>query len=137
MSALDSMDPESSDSDVSVTIGEPYGFNTPLKQPASLPPAPSKHSLESSDGVQARLKELSRVEDHNIKKQELLLAKRRRKDEKIQRKREAQDRKWNAIVAARDRRDARIKARREKEDAAFKKFDDQLEEEETVSENRL
>jgi hypothetical protein len=126
------MDPESSDSDVSVGGGDDYRFATPLTAPIPLPPPASKHALESSDAVQGRLDELQRVEDHNVKKYELLRAKRARKDEKIQRRREVQDRKWSAILEARQRRDARIEARRRREDAAFSQFDHDLEDEEQV-----
>lgn len=73
------------------------------------------------------------MEEHNIKKYELLKAKRARKDDKIRRKREIQDQKWAAIVEARQRRDARIDARRTREDTAFSQFfDHELEEEENV-----
>jgi hypothetical protein len=112
----DPMDPESSDSDVSVGGGDDYRFATPLTAPIPLPPPASKHALESSDAVQGRLDELQRA----------------RKDEKIQRRREVQDRKWSAILEARQRRDARIEARRRREDAAFSQFDHDLEDEEQV-----
>jgi len=127
------MDPESSDSDVSVGGGDEYRFASPLTAPVPLPPPPSKHALESSDAVQARLDELQRVEEHNIKKYDLLKAKRARKDDKIRRKREIQDKKWATITEARQRRDARIEARRKREDAAFSQFfDNELEDEESV-----
>lgn len=131
------MDPESSDSDVSVGGGDEYRFASPLTAPVPLPPPPSKHALESSDAVSARLDELLRVEEHNIKKYDLLKAKRNRKDEKIRRKREIQDKKIAAITEARRRRDARIEARRKREDAAFTQFDHELEDEESVSQNPL
>ncbi|KAL2392518.1 hypothetical protein ABEF94_000094, partial [Exophiala dermatitidis] len=84
------------------------------------------------------LDELARVEEHNIKKYELLKAKRARKDDKIRRKREIQDQKWAAIVEARQRRDARIDARRTREDTAFSQFfDHELEEEENSLRRRL
>ena len=127
------MDPESSDSDVSIGGGDEYRFASPLTAPAPLPPPPSKHALEQSDAVQARLDELQRVEEHNIKKYDLLKAKRTRKDEKIRRRREIQEKKWAAIMETRQRRDARIGARRKREDAAFAQFfDHELEEEESV-----
>lgn len=129
----DPMDPESSDSDVSVGGGDEYRFASPLTAPVPLPAPPSKHALESSDAVSARLDELLRVEEHNIKKYDLLKAKRNRKDDKIRRKREIQDKKMAAIMEARQRRDARIEARRRREDAAFASFDHELEEEEGVS----
>jgi hypothetical protein len=128
----DPMDPESSGSDVSVTGEDHYRGASPLAVPVQLPPPPPKHILESAENVQTRLRELSQVEDHNIRKQDLLLAKRRRKDDKIVRKREIQDRKYKAIMDARERRDARINARRAREDAAFRAVDDQIEEEEMV-----
>jgi hypothetical protein len=93
--------------------------------------------LESPDAVQGRLDELQRVEDHNVKKYDLLKAKRTRKDEKIRRRREIQDQRWNAILEARQRRDARIEARRRREDAAFSQFDHELEEEESVGPSPL
>lgn len=126
------MNPESSDSDVSVGGGDEYRFASPLTAPIPLPPPPSKHALESSDAVQARLDDLQRIEDHNVKKYDLLRAKRARKDEKIRRNREIQDQKWNLIVEARQRRDSRIAVRRRREDAAFVQFDHDLEEEESV-----
>ena len=126
------MDPESSDSDVSTAGDGHYRSAAPLATPAQLPPPPPKHVLESTENVEARLGELSHVEDHNFRKQESLRAKRRRKDENIARKREMQDRKMRAIVDARERRDARILARRAREDDAFKAVDDQIEEEEMV-----
>ncbi|KAL2408295.1 hypothetical protein ABEF93_000929 [Exophiala dermatitidis] len=132
------MEPESSDSDVSVGGGDEYRFASPLTAPIPLPPPPSRHALESSDAIQARLDELARVEEHNIKKYELLKAKRARKDDKIRRKREIQDQKWAAIVEARQRRDARIDARRTREDTAFSQFfDHELEEEENSLRRRL
>lgn len=126
------MEPESSDSDVSVGGGDEYRFASPLTAPIPMPPPASKHALESPDAVQARLNELQRVEDHNVKKNDLLKAKRNRKDEKIRGRREFQDKKWAAILEARQRRDARIDARRRREDAAFSQFDHELEEEENV-----
>lgn len=116
------MEPESSDSDVSAGGGDEYRFASPLTAPTPLPPPPSKHALESSDAVQARLDELGRMEEHNTKKSALLKAKRARKDEKVRRKRELQDKKWAAILDARRRRDPRIEARRKREDAAFAQF---------------
>ncbi|ETI20129.1 hypothetical protein G647_08163 [Cladophialophora carrionii CBS 160.54] len=133
----DPMDPESSDSDVSVGGGDEYRLASPLTAPIPLPPPASKHALESPDAVQARLDELQRVEDHNVKKYDLLRAKRSRKDEKIRRRREFQDQKWAAIIEARRRRDARIEARRRREDAAFSQFDHELEEEEGNLRRRL
>ncbi|KEF58416.1 uncharacterized protein A1O9_06342, partial [Exophiala aquamarina CBS 119918] len=133
----DPMDPESSDSDVSVGGGDEYRFASPLTAPVPLPAPPSKHALESSDAVSARLDELLRVEEHNIKKYDLLKAKRNRKDDKIRRKREAQDKKMAAIMEGRQRRDARIEARRKREDAAFASFDHELEEEEHNLRRRL
>lgn len=127
------MDPESSDSDVSTTGDEHYRGASPLAVPAQVPPPPPKHVLESADMVHARLRELNQVEDHNIRKQDTLLAKRRRKDERIARKRDIQDRKIKSIHDARERRDARTNARRAREDAGFKAVDDQMEDEETVS----
>ena len=126
------MNPESSDSDVSVGGGDEYRFASPLTAPIPLPPPASKQSLESLEAVQARLDELLRVEDHNVKKYDLLKAKRARKDDKIRRRREIQDRKWTALLEARQRRDARIEARRRREDAAFSQFDHELEDEESV-----
>ncbi|KAK6385844.1 hypothetical protein LTS17_001416 [Exophiala oligosperma] len=134
----DAMDPESSDSDVSIGGGDEYRYASPLTAPIPLPPPPSKHALESADAVQARLDELSRVETNNEKKYSLLKAKRQRKDEKIRRKREAQDKKWLAITEARKRRDARIAARRKREDAAFTQFfEHDLDDEETSLRRRL
>ncbi|KAJ9603059.1 hypothetical protein H2200_012354 [Cladophialophora chaetospira] len=131
------MDPESSDSDVSVDGGDDYRFASPLTAPIPLPPPASKHALESPDAVQARIEELQRVEDHNVKKYDLLRAKRTRKDEKIRRRREIQDRRWAALVEARHRRDARIEARRKREDAAFSQFDHELEEQDSSLRRRL
>ena len=127
------MDHESSDSDVSVGIDDRNRGGSPVATPVQLPPPPPKHILESTDNVQTRLREISSVEDHNLRKQDTLRAKRRRKDDKIARKRELQDRKIKAIYDARERRDARINTRRAREDAAFRAVDDQIEEEETVS----
>lgn len=127
------MDPESSDSDVSVTPGENYRTGTSAAVPATVPPQPPKQVLESAGGVQDRLRELSQVEDHNIRKQDFLVAKRRRKDDKIARKREIQDRKIKSIMDARERRDNRVYMRRSREDAAFRMIDQQIEEEEMAS----
>jgi hypothetical protein len=127
------MDPESSESDVSVAGDGHYrGAAPPLTTPLQLPPPPPKHVLESTENVETRLRELSHVDEHNFGKLDMLRAKRRRKDERIARKREAQDRKIRAIMDARERRDSRIQTRRAKEDAAFKAVDDQIEEEEMV-----
>jgi hypothetical protein len=128
----DTMDPESSDSDVSVGGGDEYRFANQSTAPLPLPPPPSKHALESPEAIQGRLDELQHADDHNAKKIELLRAKRFRKDDRIRRKREIQDRKWHAIFEARNRRDARIDARRRREDAAFAHFDQELEAEESV-----
>jgi hypothetical protein len=126
------MDPESSDSDVSVAGDGHYRNAAPLTTPLQLPPPPPKHVLESTENVETRLRELSHVDEHNFGKLDMLRAKRRRKDERIAQKRDAQDRKIRTIMEARDRRDSRIQARRAKEDAAFKAVDDQIEEEEMV-----
>ncbi|KIV83944.1 hypothetical protein, variant [Exophiala sideris] len=120
----DTMDPESSDSDVSAAGLDGSSFASPITTPIPLPPPPSKHALESPEAIEARLSELARVEAHNIKKYDLLKAKRVRKDEKIRRKREAQDKKWAAILQARERRDARIESRRRRENAVFSQFFD-------------
>lgn len=129
--ARDAMEPESSDSDVSVGGSDEYRA---LTAPLPLPPQPSKHALESSDGVQHRLDQLSKVEEMNIRKYDILKAKRKRKDERIRHKRDLQDRKWAAITEARRRRDARIESRRKREDAAFTQFfEHDLEDEETVA----
>lgn len=129
--ARDALDPESSDSDVSVGGGDEYRA---LTAPLPLPPQPSKHALESSDGVQHRLDQLTKVEEMNIRKYDLLKAKRKRKDDRIRQKREIQDRKWAAITDARRRRDLRIQTRRKREDAAFTQFfEHELEDEENVS----
>lgn len=125
-------DPESESSDVSDTPGQDYHSKAQSAIPAALPPPPSKHVSESPDTIQARLRELQRVEDFNIKKQELLRAKRARKDDRIRRKREAQDLRIKAIMDARARRDERVSRRRKVEDAAFERFDQDLEEEELV-----
>ena len=127
------MDPETSDSDVSIVPGDHPRTGSSAAVPATLPPPPPRQALESSGGVQDRLRELSQVEDHNIRKQDVLAAKRRRKDERVARKREVQDRKMKAIMDARQRRDSRIISRRSREDAAFRMIDQQIEEEETVS----
>ena len=128
----DPMNPESSDSDVSVGGGDEYRFAGPLTAPMPLPHSASKHALELPDAVQGRLDDLQRVDDHNAKKYNLLKAKRARKDDNIRQRREIQDRKWNAILEARQRRDGRINARRTREDAAFSNFDQELDKEETV-----
>jgi len=129
------MDAESSDSDVSRANDDDYRIanGTLISVPSPLPPPSSKQALESSDAVQARLKELERVENHNVRKHEMLKEKRARKDMKIARRREAQDRKWQTILDARQKRDERIQARRKREDSAFNKFFLDMEGEEDVS----
>ena len=128
------MDPESSDSEVSQGGDEDYRFAGPLSTPAPLPQPASKHALESSEAIQLRLDQLQRVEEHNIKKYDILKDKRARKDRKIRAKRDEQDKKWAAIIEARQRRDNRIEVRRKREDGAFSQFfDHDLEEEESVS----
>ena len=130
----DTMDPESSDSDVSAAGLDSSSFASPITTPIPLSPPPSKHALESPEAIEARLNELARVEAHNIKKYDLLKAKRVRKDEKIRRKREVQDKKWAAILQARERRDARIETRRRRENAVFSQFFDRdFDEEDDVS----
>ena len=124
------MDPESSDSDVSVT--EEDRRASPLAFPMQPPPPPPKHILESADGVQNRLRDLSHVDDHNLRKLELLHAKRKRKDDRTAHKRGIQDRKIKAILDARERRDARLNNRRSREDASFRVVDDQMVAEQTV-----
>lgn len=131
------MEPESSDSDVSAAGLEGSSFASPITKPIPLPPPPSKHALESPEAIEARLGELQRVEAHNIKKFDLLKAKRARKDERIRRKREAQDKKWDAILQARQRRDARIDVRRRRENTVFAQFFDRdFDEEDDVSHRR-
>lgn len=127
------LDPESSGSDVSVTAGDDIRFGSPLSTPTPLPPPPSKHAMESQDAVQARIRELQRVDDHNLKKHDLLKAKRSRKDDQIRRRREVEDRRIKALMDARARKDEKIAARRKREDAAFERFDLDLEEEEMAS----
>ena len=75
---------------------------------------------------------MSQVKDHNIGKQEMLLARRRHEDDKTARKRETQSRKIEAVMDARERRDVRINTRRTREDAAFQAVEDRMEEEKTV-----
>lgn len=123
------MDPESEDSDVSITDGD---YSSSFSFPINLPPAPSKPALENQDTVTAHLKELERVEAHNVRKHERLKEKRLRKDERIARKRAAQDEKIKAIMEARTRRDSRINLRRQRENIAFQRFYEDLDEEETV-----
>ena len=131
------MDPESSDSDISAIQSDGYRYGSPPARPAALPQPASKYALESSDAVQARLRELDRIFDHNNKKQNQLQLKRRRKDERISRKREVQDKKWTTITEARTRHDTKIKTRRDREDAAFSKVFDDLEDEEKNLRHRL
>lgn len=126
-------DLESESSDVSDTPGDSYQTRVLSTFPTSIPPPPAKHLLESLDTIEARLRDLQRIEDDNIRKQDQLKAKRLRKDDKIRRKREAQDLKIKAIMDARVRRDERIHRRRKAEDDAFERFDQDLEEEENVS----
>lgn len=129
------MDPEASDSDVSATGSDTYRASSPPAIPAKVPLATIR--LESSDAVDNRLRELTRVEDRNFAKLERLKAKRQRMDDRTMRKREIQDRKIKAIMDARQRRDNRIAARRAREDAEFKRVDEQLEEEEMSLRRRL
>lgn len=129
------MDPEASDSDVSVVGSETYRPASPPGTPVKVPLASIR--LESSDAVDSRLRDLNRVEDRNFAKLRLLKAKRQRMDDRIMQKREIQDRKWKAILDARQRRDNRIGARRAREDAEFKRVDEQLEEEEMSLRRRL
>lgn len=123
------MDPESEDSDVSATDGD-YGSS--FSFPINLPPAPSKPALENQETIAAHLKELERVEAHNVQKHERLKEKRARKDERIARKRLAQDEKIKVIMEARARRDSRVNQRRQRENIAFQRFYEDLDEEETV-----
>ena len=128
------MDPEESDSDVSVGGSDAYTTGNPA-EPA--PPGPPKQMLESVDAIHARLGELSHVEDSNIRKQRSLADKRSRKDERIRQRREAQDRKIRAIYNAREKHDARINRRRTQEDGRFKAIDERIEEEEYGLHRRL
>lgn len=122
------MEPESEGSEVSEADGELNMFAFPI----NLPPAPSKQALENQDALSAHLSELERVENHNIKKHNRLREKRARMDEKLKRKRDIQDARIKAIMDARAQKDSRIKQRRDREDIAFKRFYEDLEEEETV-----
>lgn len=124
------LDPESEDSDVSITEGD-YGVVSPF--PVGLPQTPSKHQLDNAQTIDAHLSELTRVEDFNIKKHNRLKEKRARKDERVLRKRAIQDEKIRGIMDARQRRDAKTALRREREDIAFQRFYETLEEEESVS----
>lgn len=128
----DAMDPESSDSDVSVTGEDRNRKGSPLAALAQLPSPQPRHLLESPENVQTRLRALSQVKDHNIGKQEMLIARRRHEDDKSARKREIQNRRIKAIMDARERRDVRINTRRTGEDAAFQAVEDRMEEEKTV-----
>lgn len=123
------MDPESEDSDVSVTDGD---YSSSFSFPINLPPAPSKSSLENQDTITAHLKELERVEAHNVSKHGRLKEKRARKDARIAQKRAAQDEKIKLIMDARARHDSRINQRRQRENIAFQRFYEDLDEEETV-----
>lgn len=127
-------DPEQSDSDVSLTTDGDYQTAPPNRwDPHPLPPMVSNQSIESSDALELRLRDIERVEDFNARKRASLKAKRQRMDEKIYRRRELEDRKWNAIMEARSRRDRRIWERRRREDAAFEHAERDLDEEESVS----
>ena len=129
------MDAEASDSDVSTTGNDMRRPPSPLGMPVKIPPPSSR--LDSSDAVDNRLRELSRIDDRNVAKVERLRAKRKRMDDEIARKREAQDRKIKEIMDARQRRNERIAARRAREDAEFRRVDDQVEEEESSLRRRL
>lgn len=131
----DDMDAEPSDSDVSVTAIDVHRGGSPPTVPVKIPLSAVR--LESSDAVDNRLREVTRVEDRNFSKFERLKEKRKRMDEAIVRKRDIQDRKIRTIYDARQRRDARIGARRAREDAEFRRVDDQLEEEEMSLRRRL
>jgi hypothetical protein len=131
----DELDPEGSDSDVSVTTGYGYRQPSPPAVPTRIPLAPAR--LDSSDALDGRIRELQMIEDRNASKQKRLRDKRRRMDDKIIQKREAQDRRIKAIYEARQRRDSRIAARRAREDAEFRRIDEQQEEEETSLRHRL
>lgn len=128
------MDPESEDSDVSATDAD-YGSS--FSFPINLPPAPSKPALENIDTINAHLKELERVDAHNVRKHQRLKAKRDRKDDRIARKRAAQDEKIKLIMEARARHDSRIEQRRQRENIAFQRFYEDLDEEETVGKQCL
>ena len=128
------MDPEESDSGVSV-IGSDALFTGNPAEPAL--PGPSKQPLESADAIDARLRELSHVEDSNIRKQKSLREKRRRKDERVQQRRDVQDRKWRTVLDARDRHEQRTKRRRDDEDLRYRAAEEQIEQEETALRRRL
>lgn len=125
----DIMDPESEDSDVSGTEGD---YSSTFSFPINLPAAPSKPALENVDTITAHLKELERVDAHNVRKHERLKEKRARKDDRIARKRAAQDERIKAIMDSRARHDSRIAQRRQRENIAFQRFYEDLDEEETV-----
>ena len=123
------MDPESEGSEGSSAEGDVPAYDRPI----DLPPGPSSKALENQNTINGRLGELESIENHNIKKHNLLKEKRARMDDKINRKRAAQDAKVKMIMDARNRHDNRIKQRRDREDIAFQRFYEILEEEETVS----
>ncbi|ETN43271.1 uncharacterized protein HMPREF1541_02430 [Cyphellophora europaea CBS 101466] len=129
------MEPEGYDSDVSATASDRYRAASPPAIPAKFPVAMGR--LESSEAVDARLRDLNHVENQNNAKLERLRAKRKRMDERIAQKRDVQDRKIKAIMDARQRRDSAIAARRAREDAEFRRVMEQVDEEEDHLRRRL
>ena len=127
---------DQSDSDVSDTPGYDRQGSRP-KSPRSVAKLPLNGGVASIDTLQARLRELETTGNFNDEQHQILRVKRDRKDGRIRQRREVEDRRISALYEARRRHDARIEARRAREDETFKRAFAEVDEEDSLTRNRL
>ena len=100
---------------------------------------PPSAQPETQETMEIRLRELNRIRNTNTKRYKMLLAKWRRKEERIRLRREPEDSQIaaiqaqiDAIHAARARKDNRIRMRRVPQDEAFDILDRSIHQEYSV-----
>jgi hypothetical protein len=124
---------EQSDSDVSDTPVPPNRerfrgqFVISLGQLQPRPPA------DSVEVLQSHLEEIENAGNINAQQKVSLLAKRRRKDDRVKERRQVEDRMIESLYEARKRHDIRVQARRTREDEAFGQAFKELDKAESVS----
>jgi hypothetical protein len=121
---------EQSDSDVSdtpVPSAHERFRGQPVISLGQLQPRPSADSVEV---LQSHLEEIENAESINAQQKASLLAKRRRKDDRVKERRQVED---HMIEEARRRHDLCVQARRTREDEAFDRVFKELDEAESVS----
>jgi hypothetical protein len=124
---------EQSDSDVSDTPAPPARDRFRGQTVISLGQLQPRPSADSVEVLQSHLEEIENAENINAQQKASLLAKRRRKDDRVKERRQVEDHMIEALYEARKRHDIRVQARRTREDEAFDRAFKELDEAESVS----